>query len=214
MLAAESAALLLLLRRRNEAVTLGLRSRRSLSFTAELVESAVRTGIADSRALSRAAGLSRLRAEAAQVGYDITGRTIELAERVRDAARARLYAGNYARLWLTKARSVDGKPSTAAVIAEKATRARLDTIGITESSEAFTRGRSRALQEARVVDLLKVWDAVLDKATCPLCRDADGTIVFARDRFPLGEPGSVHPRCRCNWSLIGTSERVVFELAA
>ncbi len=207
LLEAEAAALLLLSRRQSDAVRRGLNANRSLGFTAGLVESAVRDGITDSRALSRSAGLSRLRAEAASIGYGFRGSAAMLSEHARDVARAGLYARNYAGLWLAKANGASGKPVAAVQVANVATKARLDTIGISESSEAFNTGRAKYLRENADVRLLKVWDAQLDKRTCPRCSQADGTIVFANERFPLGEPGSVHPRDRCVWSLIGSSER-------
>lgn len=94
-------------------------------------------------------------------------------------------------------------PEAAAKVTHK-----IDTAAITEASQAFTRGQSDALiQVPRVSDQLwKVWDAVRDKRTCPVCWGAHGTIVRARDPFPQGEPGAVHPRCRCSALYLGADE--------
>ena len=43
----------------------------------------------------------------------------------------------------------------------------------------------------------KVWDASLDKRSCQTCSHAAGKSVPVGEDFPEGEPGGVHPRCRC-----------------
>ncbi len=45
--------------------------------------------------------------------------------------------------------------------------------------------------------LFKEWNADLDRRTCPICEGAHGTIRPVGVSFPEGEPGAVHPRCRC-----------------
>lgn len=199
--------MLLLMGRRNSAIEQGLRSGRSLNAIAGQLERDIRDGIITSRRESRAAGLIRLGAEARNIGTRLVSDYTHMAEAAVDAARAKLYSGNFARLWLDKANRVDGRVTKAVDVANAATLPRLTTVGVSESSEAFNRGRAKYLRLSTDVRLLKVWNSTLDKRTCPRCSDADGTIVFARDRFPLGEPGAIHPRCRCYWDLIGESER-------
>lgn len=68
----------------------------------------------------------------------------------------------------------------------------------TEASRGQTdpvRGR----KEANVVPFVgKLWDARLDKRTCPVCRDLDGTIRPIGIAFPRKEvPGKTHFGCRC-----------------
>lgn len=83
--------------------------------------------------------------------------------------------------------------------AKEATRGSVTRIGATESSDAFNRGRTDAVKVLKRT-LCRVWDARLD--ACPTCSSADGTIVGVRESFSLGEPGGVHPFCRCSWTLV------------
>jgi hypothetical protein len=141
------------------------------------------------------------------LGADLTG--VSPIERVTDWSRAKRIGERFGGAWMAKALSLDVGAGRAAKRASEALAPRIETIAITETAEAFSGGRGEALKRvdpASVVDLLKVWDATLDKRTCLRCSDADGTIVFARDSFPIGEPGAVHPRCRCTWQIIGRSE--------
>lgn len=200
--------MLLLTRTRTDAVQRGLRAGRSLPGIAQLIERQFQSAIATARNLSRTAGIARLEVEAERAGASL-GRVPLVNELARDAARARLYGANFARLWLEKANKA-GLPSIgkAADAANAATQARLSTVAITESAESFNTGRDKTLRLATDVRLLKVWDATLDKRTCPICAGADGTIVFSHEAFPQGVPGSVHPRCRCVEVIIGRSERI------
>lgn len=91
--------------------------------------------------------------------------------------------------------------------ATAATQGSLRRIAVTESAEAYGSGRAKVLRaQPRIIRLLRVWDATLDKRTCPICRGADGTIVGARESFPDGEPGAVHPWCRCTYTLLTETE--------
>lgn len=58
---------------------------------------------------------------------------------------------------------------------------------------------SRAQKEADIVPFVgKLWDARMDKRTCPVCRDLDGTIRPIGIDFPRKEvPGKSHLGCRC-----------------
>lgn len=128
-------------------------------------------------------------------------------EVARDIQRAAVYAKGYAARWVGKA---EGETvAKAAAAASSSTIGSAKRIGITESSEAFNSGRAKALQSPALrSSLLRVWDAALDKRTCPLCSAADGTIVGIKESFPLGEPGGVHAHCRC------TSQILTFEESA
>jgi len=50
--------------------------------------------------------------------------------------------------------------------------------------------------------LFKVWNAILDRATCDICGGHDGDIVLPGFSFDGDEPGRVHLRCRCTSSLV------------
>ncbi len=169
-----------------------------------LVEVSLRRTLSEIRAGARSAGLDRLQQELKSVGH---AGSIEVSSAAAyDAARARIYASRYAAAW---AQSANGDTAEEAVdAAEVATEARLETLALTETSEAFNAARF-AVQVEGSGELVRIWDAINDARTCQFCRDADGTIVGFNDPFPQGEPGSVHPRCACTWSLSTIEETSV-----
>ncbi len=203
LLSAEAGALLLLSRRRDSVVAAGVLAGHHTSLIATTLQRELSGAIASARMFSRAAGIERLELEASRFGFTIT----PINDVIRDVQRSRQYATNLASNWLGKARSVTGTVRQQAALANAGTLAHLQTIAVSESSEAFNSGRAKALQRVYVGDLLRVWDASLDKRTCPVCSGADGDIVGAAEPFPIGEPGSVHARCRCTWHIVGFSAR-------
>jgi len=195
MLAAEAAFLLLLLRRRDETVRAGFASGRSPGGIATALSGSIASGILQGRSLAAAAALSRTRSEATALGLAIVGGATRGADAARDLFAARRAAESYARRWLGLARV---NPITASAESEGSLR----RIGVTENSDAYNRTRTTAARGI-VSDVVgRVWDAELDRRVCPRCSAADGTIVGLRESFPLGEPGSVHPFCRCTWALV------------
>ena len=111
-------------------------------------------------------------------------------------------AGNkFSESWRRRVmRAVIGGSSNPATEAAKALSARLDTIAITESAKAFNEARQAAadrIEPARDMVIIKRWDAELDNRTCDFCGAQDGKVVLASDSFSGGDPGEVHPRCRC-----------------
>lgn len=118
-------------------------------------------------------------------------------EAIRDIVRARIIADSYAKRW-EKAAEASGIETASA-----ATLGSVERIAATESAEAFNAGRLRAV---RGYSFMRVWDAQLDRRTCPVCESTDGTIVGASEPFPIGEPGAVHPNCRCTWQIITLEE--------
>jgi hypothetical protein len=205
LLAAEAAALLLLSRRRNSVVASGVLVGHSPRIIADSLQRELGSAIASARMFSRAAGIERLEIEAARFGLTVAP---PFAETIRDIQRGRQYAANLSRNWLGKAHGTTGTLRQQAAAANAGTLAHLETIAVSESSEAFNSGRAKALRQVDVGELLRVWDAQLDKRTCPVCSGSDGTIVGAAEPFPIGEPGAVHARCRCTWHIIGFSRRV------
>jgi hypothetical protein len=204
LLAAEAAALLLLSRRRNSVVASGLLVGHSPTVIAGSLQQELGSAIASARMFSRAAGIERLELEAARFGVTVAS---PFAEIVRDMQRGRQYAANLSRNWLGKATSTSGTVRQKAAAANTGTLAHLQTIAVSESSEAFNSGRAKALSQVDVGTLLRAWDAQLDKRTCPVCSSADGTTTGAAEPFPMGEPGAVHARCRCTWHIVGPTRR-------
>jgi hypothetical protein len=124
-----------------------------------------------------------------------------------EVARASQIATRYARDWLKVAAEAP-TVSEATAAANAAMRARTVTIAATETAEAYNAGRAKYLQRLprQRVELFKVWDATLDKRTCPICERADGTIVGIRESFPQGRPGGVHPNCACSETILRGDE--------
>ena len=88
----------------------------------------------------------------------------------------------------------------------EALEAQIQTIGITENSTAsgdetgllFDAVSERVEGTILEPELMKRWEAILDKATCATCAALDGITVPVGESFPGGEePGDVHPRDRC-----------------
>lgn len=197
-----------------------------------MVSTAMQSGIVEARSISRAAGIARLQRELSSLSLQAVEPPFAAQDIARDYMRAQLYSRNFAENWLKAANAQAGAPIGRAARAANAltiqgTRTSVSMIAASESSEAFNSGRARAAtnipapsseqprrrlrgpasrQPLVVMELLRIWDARLDKRTCPVCSEADGTIVGIREPFPLGEPGSPHPRCRCTWQLLSSSE--------
>lgn len=198
MLAAEAAALVLLLRRRDGAVD----GAGSLAARALRLEQAMRAGIVETRSAARQAATRRIRNELLTLGIRSEVAARNAAAVAVDVARATRIAANYARDWLVKASRSE------AMAASVAMRSRTVTIAATETASSYNDGRASYLQRLprQRVELLKAWDAVLDRRTCPVCSSADGAIVGFRENFPSGEPGSVHPLCRCTETILRADE--------
>jgi hypothetical protein len=94
----------------------------------------------------------------------------------------------------------------AAQAATSKTEGSLRRIAVTENAEAHNTGKAAAARRLPALGLLRVWDAQLDKLTCPICARMDGTIVGIREPFSIGEPGTIHPWDRCTFTILHTSE--------
>lgn len=76
-------------------------------------------------------------------------------------------------------------------------------IAVTENTDAFNTEINNQVNESeenkvklQQGGLKRVWNAVLDAKTCPICRPLDGTSVPVGQNFTVEPP--VHPNCRCN----------------
>lgn len=171
------------------------------------MQRAMRDAIVLARNGARNRGVERLGAELRANGIRDVAVSIADEEFARDWIRASRLSRSYAARWLNKATTLMNPRA-----ASTATRGSLERIAVSESSEAFTSGRTSALSNAppRLVSelrVMRVWDAELDRRTCPTCAAADGTMVGANEPFPLGEPGSLHPFDRCGFSLVTVNFR-------
>jgi Phage Mu protein F like protein len=218
------AAFLLLLRRGHPAP----RTSQSPEDAAFIIERSLTPLYAVGRRWSREAGVARLHEELAAYDVDdplppkggpyrstadaLRFRRQQYLDDLYDAQRARDAASGYSGAWLDSATDAlaDGEPDPYG-FATRAQRWRLEMGATTESSEAYNLARDRSLQQLSLLnptaneELVKIWDATLDKQTCPVCGEASGTIVGLRESFPQGVPGHVHPRCRCVEEIIPLS---------
>jgi hypothetical protein len=131
----------------------------------------------------------------------VWGNTHTLA--AREAYRAASAAQSYARRFWRAAEQTD------VTKALDATKGSLRRTAVTESSDAFNSARKQAVQHVQR-RLMRVWDALLD--ACPVCAAEDGKIVGVNEKFSIGEPGSVHPFCRCNWTLVTLASGDVLQI--
>ena len=89
--------------------------------------------------------------------------------------------------------------------ADAETDYRLDAIATTEVATAFQdefaeqtdRMPQRTRDRSWVPFVVKLWDSSLDKRRCRVCASGSLEVRPLGVSFSNGEPGRVHPRCRC-----------------
>jgi len=180
---------------RAEAVALGLFLMRTneVKRPAQLQRVTLAT-VADVWRLSALAGRRSAERESAQLGTRTSGQVV--VPPTNQIARARSVSERLAKAAKDAARGKGIKEALATI------RGRIDTIARTESASVFNRAKAAAVD----VQVVRVWDATLDKRTCPICARAHGTFSAPDGSFSVGEPGSVHPKCRCTFYLLSPSE--------
>lgn len=198
MLAAEAALFLLIF---------GVfRSARSAPQLRQGVLRAVITGRTEARTVASSAAIAQVEATGLRVVGSLSGAT------EYEIARATAAADGAAATWeghLADA-IAEGMPEAEAVKAATARSGwKASQIATTEVAETWSHetGRVAAAVARQGIPLWKVWDAVLDRRTCPVCGGSHGMAVPAGTDFPQGEPGAVHPNCRCQAILV-TREQV------
>lgn len=126
-------------------------------------------------------------------------------DRSRASSAAKAFAARWLALGVAHLGQDGAQPLRAPSVAQEGSQARLEVTARTEPAQAFGDERDGLsddyAEESRrrgLVIPLKVWDATLDRKTCRVCRELDGTIRPFGVDFPGGEvPGSPHPGCRC-----------------
>lgn len=161
------------------------------------MQPSIRDAIVLGRQGARERGVARLTAEAESLGVDVDF-IIPSTSFMRDWARASDVSSSYTRRWLRKAEETESARD-----ASIETAGSLERIGATESSSAFSAGRTDALRLSGVTELMRVWDAESD--ACPVCRSVEGEMVSIHQAFSIGEPGSVHSFCRCGWTAVSVT---------
>ena len=133
--------------------------------------------------------------------------TVTAPATAREIERARAAAMGAADNWgshYADAIAAGATHEEAVEAARAASQWKVRQLSITETAEVWSDETARVADAAsrHGTVLWKVWDAVLDRRTCPVCGGAHGTAVLATERFPDGEPGAVHPFCRCQTILL------------
>jgi len=94
--------------------------------------------------------------------------------------------------------------SSYARAADDAQAASLERSVVTETAIAFNDGiveEGKLIAAEYDISLEKVWSAEMGAGTCQVCAGLDGTVVDLDEEFPDGNPGEVHPNCRCTVEL-------------
>lgn len=157
-----------------------------------------------SKSISRAAGLFQANLEIGFIDEEYDPVIVDFSEQmITDFNLVRTYANNYAALWLKKAiesRNNGDSFSEAVRTANKASEHRLETLSVTESSAAYNEGKRLAgVEYDGSIELVRVWDTSLENGICGDCESSDGEIVGISEKFSIGEPGTIHPNCRCTF---------------
>jgi len=170
---------------------------------ARALEYGLALAIASSRSKARIVSADSFQRELDIIGADPSGRFATTREEY-DRNRAVAIAGGVVSAWLKKVNAGESKADAIASL-----DSRIETIGITETAEAFNDEREQIIKTVQPKEertggfvVFRIWDATLDKLTCPVCERAHHTVVPQFMSFPDGRPGGVHPRCRCYESLI------------
>jgi hypothetical protein len=180
--------------------------------TAKRVQSAVARLVAKQRQLARKAARSHAEAllswagKFGEVGADVA----KLGSMSADERRARRIGKAAGRRYVDKLkREVDGgaRDGDALLRAGAGLLTHMELVAATETASAWSEEmrrqgdhiakRQEKRDPAATIIIVKEWSAELDRRTCPVCEGADGTIRPLGMSFPAGEPGAVHPRCRC-----------------
>lgn len=174
----------------------------------QLRQGVLRTVVAG-RMQARTVASAAVRAQIEAAGIQVTG-SLEPAT-AYEIARATAVANSAAELWETKRSQAmaDGLSDAAAVTeAAEGSAWKATQIATTEVAETWSHEAARVAAAAsrQGVKLWKVWDSALDRRTCSVCAGAHGTAVPAGTPFPEGEPGAVHPSCRCQTIIISREQ--------
>lgn len=148
----------------------------------------VANSVYSSRQLSRRLGLNRI---AAQFGMKLSGS--QMAGKAIDAQRATMLGERFSRFWVSKL-----TPANDGTLLAGKVEHRLVQIAVTEPVTAFDAERATAARHevATRYKLAEVWDATLDKRTCPICESMHGEVA-GPNGFSGGLRPGLHPHCRC-----------------
>lgn len=149
---------------------------------------ALTEALIESRVAARVAGA---KVAIAQLRLDRVAETIEAT--AHDEARAVSATRAYKARILEEAKEAETLRE-----ARREAKPAIDRIIASETASALNEGiadEGRRIQEETGIELEKVWRAEGD--ACEECAGLDGNAVDVNDDFPDGEPGSIHPNCRC-----------------
>jgi F like protein len=196
-----------LLKLRNRAVN----SSNSFEEAKQKLALTLRNGIWQAQQLSILAGINQGFKELGSLDPDFEPIQVDtVSNSLSNWVDAKRYAENFAALWLLKAVAADtNSVSKAAEIANRESLHRLELIAVTESSSAYSIGKSESARAYEGDQLLyKVWDSTMDSNVCSTCAGLDGETVLVTEYFSYGEPGTVHANCRCTYSILTEAETI------
>lgn len=168
--------------------------------------------LVSARSAARVQGTNRLRSEyeivarhARKQGYQTGPLAILASPIASDVEEAGKWADHIAQL--VRKRASDSEIRTAL----SRSKGKLSSAARAVVDDAWSDERNRVLRatavrqkEANIVPFIgTLWDARMDKRTCPRCWDLNGKIRPIGIPFPGGAiPGQTHAQCRCLGALI------------
>lgn len=200
----EQAALLSLLRLRNRAAN----KRKNPESIGLEIANAFRFGIIRLKAISRQAGYDQANRELKSIDRSFNPLPRSLTSLlINDIRESKTCSDRFATLWQSHFDSGSDSFRESARAANANSLHRLTLIAVTESSKAYNEGRNAAVESYNgSVSLFKIWDSYLDKDICSHCHSSDGETMPISEKFSYGEPGFVHPNCRCTYSIWSEAE--------
>jgi SPP1 gp7 family putative phage head morphogenesis protein len=163
----------------------------------------------DRRVLERSIVLSR--AEARAAGAAVAARQLRLERPAKDATVTKLDEARAAAATTayTERIQVEAREAETVRAAGTAARPAINRVIVTETATAFNQGiveEGKAIAAEFDIELRKMWSAEGDARTCEFCAAMNGLTVDLDEDFPDGNPGEIHPNCRCTVALIRKSK--------
>jgi hypothetical protein len=206
----------------------------ALILSARAMSQKAQAAIRKSRDDARAAAGKRLRVELGAAGVTLPPASLFALHTPRaheDDLRAQVAAESLAQAWRARAIVASGKatrlelpPMTAVDETRGGLHHLVYRTAATEVAQAYNDEHRAVLEELLENDaamaeeiaglkVVRVWDAILDRRTCPECAAHDGEMTPVGMPFSSGDEPPLHPMCRC-LSTMTTTEAFALSRAA
>lgn len=194
----------------------------AITLAALRLSHSIQTAVMAGRQEARDLGAARLASELAAAGVVVSIHDLATWDHKEDETRSQLAGAALSSAWLSavtfsalKALREDEDVVVKMARAKLVMASRAEKTSETEAATALNAERRDGLSlaaaenetlAARLVEarLGKRWDAQAD--ACHLCAPFDGTVVGINEDFPGGEPGWMHIRCLCVYTIVPLSE--------